>query len=439
MTKRTDYLHDVRSFSQDRLANPLLRNITIFTIGLIVGWFVFGWLLFPATRTDFYPNELHPEVVNDYLLMTAESYGATGDLRTAAKRLRYWEPEQLAAMFNDLAQSVETSNPADAAYLRLLARDLHLSSAAHAVSTSTSRTIQFNFRWLLVPILALAVLAGLILLAQKFGWLNQRALQESEDDALLKEEPFATTPEELEPYGPPPTTPTPARAEEEERPLAKPEPEEGDDALFFEEEVDNLPEEEPDFLADEVIDTIPEPDDVQSEAPVETPEAIPMPPLPDDNEDVIADLEPDIEEEDGGPSSPPRVLRFDGAPHYNMIIAIESGDEYLGEYGMSAGRTAPSNPNMVLTLEVWLFDKSDTQTADIALAPPIIVADPELKSRYVKENISVLPLQEGQIILLETAELRLEGRVRRVKFGPVTHDGVPIIEEAEIEMLGKRK
>jgi hypothetical protein len=53
--------------------------------------------------------------------------------------------------------------------------------------------------------------------------------------------------------------------------------------------------------------------------------------------------------------------------------------------------------------------------------------------------MNVFPLKEGQIFLLETAELRLEGRVRRVQFGATTSDGVPVIESAEIEMLGRRK
>ncbi len=446
MTKRTHSFHTIRSFSQERLSSQIFRSATIFAIGLVVGWFVFGWMLFPVAHTNIYPNELQPSAVNDYLLMTAESYGATGDLRTAAKRLRYWEPEQLAAMFNDLAQSVETSNPADAAYLQLLAKDLHLASAPHASATKPpSRSFQFNFLWVLAPILALAVIAGLILLAQRMGWLGQDNLRQAEADSGWESEAVTTPPETFIEETPPQLV-TPPQAlsqaiDDEISTITAPEQEQEDEdesydeeALFFvEDDAEPGPEEAPDYIPDEAIDTLPEPEEMQTEAPVSASEAIPLPtPSYIDEVDV-----PDVEE--GEPILPPQVLRFDGDPAYNTIIAIESDDEYLGEYGMSAGQTAPNNPNMVLTLEVWLFDKSDTQTTDIALAPPVVVADPDLKARYIKENMSVLPLQEGQIILLETAELRLEGRVRRVEFGATTNDGVPIIEAAEIEMLGKRK
>ncbi len=171
---------------------------------------------------------------------------------------------------------------------------------------------------------------------------------------------------------------------------------------------------------------------------METPETIsappPPPPIPDEVESPALD-ELDKEEE----QQAPQVLRFDGDPTYNAIIAIEPNDDYLGEYGLSVGKTAPNNPNLALTLEVWLFDKSDTQTTEIALTPAVITADPDLKARYIPENTPVLPLREGQAISLETAELRLDGRVRRVKFGAATSDGVPVIESAEIELLGRRK
>jgi hypothetical protein len=277
------------------------------------------------------------------------------------------------------------------------------------------------------------------------GWLGQDNLRQAEADSGWESEAVTTPPETFIEETPPQLV-TPPQAlsqaiDDEISTITAPEQEQEDEdesydeeALFFvEDDAEPGPEEAPDYIPDEAIDTLPEPEEMQTEAPVSASEAIPLPtPSYIDEVDV-----PDVEE--GEPILPPQVLRFDGDPAYNTIIAIESDDEYLGEYGMSAGQTAPNNPNMVLTLEVWLFDKSDTQTTDIALAPPVVVADPDLKARYIKENMSVLPLQEGQIILLETAELRLEGRVRRVEFGATTNDGVPIIEAAEIEMLGKRK
>ena len=433
MSKRNKYLHDVSYLSAKHLNHPFLRNAAIFVIGMVVGWFLLGWVLFPAASTDNYPNELHPEVINDYILMTAESYGATGDLRTAAKRLRYWEPEQLAAMLDELAQSVETKKPADAAYLRLLASDLHLSSPTSDYKLSANSARHFNLTWVIAPFLALAVLAILILIAQKFNWPRQETSISDEEEIPAEEAKKDVQIEQEEETVIVQPSPQPAYTitEDETSPESIISVEIEEDALDLPEESDL--ESEEDLLPEETDTDFSVADDFSEIEMLEAPDEIPgpTPPYVDETPSTISETE--------AQTSPPQVLRFDGDPAFNTIIAIEEDDNYLGEYGLSAGQTAPNNHNMVLTLEVWLFDKSDTQTTDITLAPPVVVNDPDLKARYTKENISVLPLQEGQIILLETAELRLEGRVRRVKYGGTTNDGVPIIEEAEIEMLGKRK
>ena len=456
MTKHTQRFNDVRSYSRDRLANPVWRGALIFLIGLVVGWFVFGWLLFPVKYTNAYPNELQPEVVNDYLLMTAESYAATGDLRTAAKRLRYWEPEELGVMILSLAQSLETTDPAGAAYLQILARDLHLASAPGS-SSAPPATRGVNFWWLLGAILAVVVLAVLIKIAQRFGWLKPRSR------SLPEEHPATEGKAEAAPIAEVGSaTATPEHGTSSEQALALPAHaskdagavadaavvlgatsaqkdaapeavEEVTPELTVDEE-SHLPEQAPDLPPSESADVIPEPDSFETpdDAPDEDVPASPQ--VPADEIDVI-----DMDLAGNNHQLTPKVLRFDGDPAYNTIVAIEANGDYLGEYGLSAGRPAPDNPIQVLTLEAWLFDKSDTQTTETALVPPVVAADPELKARYTNEDSVVLPLKPGQIILLETAELRLEGRVRRVQFGPATREGVPVIEFAEIEMVGRRQ
>ncbi len=466
MTKRTDFFKDSSFFSKERPINPFWRNAAIFAIGLLVGWLVFGWLLFPVKYTQVYPNELHPDALNDYLLMAAESYATTHDLRTAGKRLRYWDdPNILGPMLNDLAQSIETTNPAGAAYLHVLARDLHLPATPTASVSSRPApgpSRSFSLLWLLIPLLALAVLAGLIFLAQRFGLLSPRAVPAETLDGLP---PTDAAPEDAAFSEPAPRRPTdfdsleapdatvamdeheleddsdwmPAAIEETET-FAQPEIIEADEAPPVLDDVhpDLPPDETDDLPEQEPAPDISEADESEAEISVETPETIsappPPPPILDEVESAALD-ELDKEEE----QQAPQVLRFDGDPAYNAIIAIEPNDDYLGEYGLSVGKTAPNNPNLALTLEVWLFDKSDTQTTEIALTPAVITADPDLKARYIPENTPVLPLREGQAISLETAELRLGGRVRRVKFGAATSDGVPVIESAEIELLGRRK
>jgi len=376
MANTKKHLNNAQAATKKYLSRPRWRNVAIFALGLLVGWFIFGWVLFPVQYTNVYPNELHPEVVNDYLVMTAENYAATGDLRTAAKRLHYWPEQELKPMFDGLIQSYQSTDPAVAGYLQRLANDLHLDKEAQ---NPPPKSRSFNFLWLIYLVLGLAVLAILLFIAERMGWIGRPAEE----------------PEPLE-AAPPPET-RPVRQEPKPSPLPIPP---GD-----EDEENNGPE------------------DIEI---IEEPEEIAPPPQPDD------ELSPPLTVEK-------HILHFDGDPAFNTIVAIESGDDYLGEYGLSVGHTAPSNPNLVITLEVWLFDKGDTQTTDIALVPPVVATDPDLRARYTRENTNVIPLKVGQIFVLETAELRLEGRVRRVQFGATTSDGVPVIESAEIEMLGRRK
>jgi len=434
MTKRTTFFHHTNDWSRERVLSPFWRNAAIFIIGWALGWLVFGWLLFPVKYTQVYPNELRPEAVNDYLLMTAESYAATGDLRTAGKRLRYWDdPNKLGPMMNQLAQAVETANPASAAYLHILARDLHLPATPETSApspSSASRSLSFSFLWLIILLVALAVLAGLILLAQRFGLLGDRFQPEALEDNFAPEDAsFTGVTPESDSASATPLDPIDDMIEDdfdsEDVIEALPENQETDAALPFEE--DDL-----DFPSDETPLSIPEPDIEDDDAPPEPPEIIPAPPpAPAAPENAAAT-------DDDSPASR-QVLRFDGDPAYNKIVSIEANDDYLGEYGLSASQTAPNNPNLAITLEVWLFDKSDTQTTDAVLAPSVIATDPDLQDRYARDAHAIYPLTEGQRFSLETVELYLEGRVRRIKLGAATHDGVPVIDYAEIELSGRRK
>ncbi len=446
MSNPTKFTPSSNIFAKETLINPLLRNATIFVLGLVLGWLVLGWALFPPQVAPANPTDLPAEAVNEYLLMTAESYGATHDLRAAGKRLRYWDdPEQLGPKLIQLAREQETTNPAGAAYLQVLAKDLHLPATAPAKPQTTS-SAGFNIMWLLIPLLALAVLAGLILIAQRFQLLRPAEQPSPTID------PVPTQPEPV--VEPTPDYPQLIDNPPQETPLFQPdeqdadapdeldsEPEREQSMLETEEteavillpdepgaeddEEDFLVEDIPEFLGEEALATPPEPDEESIVPPeaFESPELVsaPQPPYHDSSNPA------------------PQILRFDGHPSYNTIIAIEPDDDYLGEFGLSANQTAPSNPNLTLTLEVWLFDKTDTQTTELALVPPVIAADAELKARYIKDNTALLPLKPGQTFTLETAELLVEGRVRQVSLGAATHDGIPVIEQAEIELVGRKK
>jgi hypothetical protein len=129
-----------------------------------------------------------------------------------------------------------------------------------------------------------------------------------------------------------------------------------------------------------------------------------------------------------------QVLRFDGDPAYNETRSITDNQVYLGEYGMGVGQTHPHHPDRVYSLEVWLFDKGDINTVTAILLHPDIYADEELRQQAAGSHEAV-PLQPGAAIRLRTRRLRLDGRVRRVEFGPAGPEGMPI-RLAEVELFG---
>ena len=470
MTNQSDIFQNAGSPAQKQNAPSYLRSITIFLLGLIVGWFVFGWALFPVETPPASPSDLKSDIVEDYWLMTAESYATTHDIRTAAWRLRFWDDANvLGPKLFELARSLDDENPAGAAYLQALRQDLHLPQEKEIQQPEAAKHGGFDWMWLVIPLLALGVLAVLILIAQRFNLLTPEepvfapAQPASPETPATPETPKApetpaliddTAPESplfqsVEPVRPEQNPEALAfepddealeaslgnlmaeleSAAEELEPELEPEPEIGpDDELRLEndDELDDfLLEDAPEFLGEEAQATPPEPDaeDIVPPNAFESPETtpVPLPPHPD------------------GDYPAPQVLYFDGSPTYNTIIAIETDDEYLGEYGLSANQTAPNNANLTLTLEVWLFDKTDTQTTELALVPPVLAHDPDLKARYLKEDGQVLALEPGAAFVLETAELKVEGVIRQVTLGMTTRDGVPIIERAEIELTGYKK
>jgi hypothetical protein len=56
-------------------------------VGLILGWFVLGWMLFPVRWTDASPGHLHARYRSAYLAYASEEFYRTGDLTLLQRRL----------------------------------------------------------------------------------------------------------------------------------------------------------------------------------------------------------------------------------------------------------------------------------------------------------------------------------------------------------------
>ena len=58
---------------REQLKKPLVTGIAGLVIGLILGWFVIGWGLWPVQWTDAAPQDLRQDVKEDYLRMAVDS------------------------------------------------------------------------------------------------------------------------------------------------------------------------------------------------------------------------------------------------------------------------------------------------------------------------------------------------------------------------------
>jgi len=424
-----------------------------FVVGLLVGWFVMGWYLFPVKYSETYPSDLRSDIADDYILMVAEAYASTHDLRTAAKRLRYWEPETLAVRIRQMSQALEKVEPERSAYLQVLAKDLHLNASAAApaqptpVPSSPSRSL---------PISSLLGLAAvLVLLAIAFYLAYRRGLLDSLRGAVEPEEvaaPPSPTPrpstdatyQDMPVHSMPVTQPL-TESEGEERVVGQ---EDGGESMVASDyEFIPMPEREAVWMPATQDETASAPapwepdyeEDVEGfEEPIATPDDLMTAPVPPFEEEGAATVSSELEAGQASlaEAGQIKVLQFDGSPDYNVIAPIELGDDF-GQFVLGVALTAPHNPNQVIALEAMLYDRTDIRTVSALLAPPVLANDPELLHQFTDKDQDVFPLQPGQTFHLETAYLMVSGKVRRVQFGPHTRDGVPVIEFAEIEFSAR--
>jgi len=71
---------------REYLKNPLITAIAGLVIGVIIGWFILGWGLFPVEWTDASAAQLRADVREDYLKMAIQSYSLNKDPQMALER-----------------------------------------------------------------------------------------------------------------------------------------------------------------------------------------------------------------------------------------------------------------------------------------------------------------------------------------------------------------
>jgi hypothetical protein len=84
-----------------------IAALIAFIIGLLIGWFLLGWVIAPVQWINARPADLHPRWQQHYIAMVVDSYLLTGDRATAEERLASFDDETLAQYFGEVQAEFE--------------------------------------------------------------------------------------------------------------------------------------------------------------------------------------------------------------------------------------------------------------------------------------------------------------------------------------------
>ena len=75
-------MNKVRELAKD----PIYTAIAAGIVGLLIGWLIIGWGIWPVTYTDTDPSSLRSDFKQDYARMAVDSYAKNSDAVLAKKR-----------------------------------------------------------------------------------------------------------------------------------------------------------------------------------------------------------------------------------------------------------------------------------------------------------------------------------------------------------------
>jgi hypothetical protein len=394
--------------------------VIAFLVGLLFGWLVIGWLVWPVEWTNAQPADLRPDLRYEYVAMVAESYGQTGNLEQARTRLAGWDETTLA---RDLSEAqgvlVARNNIATAQRLQELSVALGANAAAQGgqdqaqapaaqptAAAAESGSSVSNLRQIctagLFIGLALGALALLVFLFRKWrasasGQAFGQAPAAYEDfDAVDAAEPDTGR------------WPAAQSFDEEERPSrggfaatpVRPYMVTNDDAPV----VDAYPTEPPVVPLRPVSQApsdIPRNETARTEPPrSEAPAARPAPASAGSLKKLVEST---------------AVYQM-GEPDYDEAFDIsDPSDGFMGQFGLQLIEPFGRERDQAVALQVWLWDSSDPDTQAMVLMSEGAYRDTALRSQHAGEH-QALSVRPGAEFELASHDLLLKGRVEKVSY-----------------------
>jgi uncharacterized membrane-anchored protein YhcB (DUF1043 family) len=378
-----------------------------FLIGLLIGWWVIGWGLWPVQWTNALPADLRAAERDQYLSMVAESFAASRNADLAKERLKSWSVEDLGKHLANLQTRAGAGTP-QAAQVQALADLMGARPAGLAPQTpakgptsavrptptpsagpdllSTIRGIGTVLLWLLLLALAVAV--------AYFLWLRWRAAHQAPQPAAID---MPTRP--TRPVAPVQRSLDDIVAEGKERWIT--------DDRVPEAEIGEWVEEEP--IRDE-----PPP------APA-APAPRPAPPIP---APARAAATPPKILATGGASPAGafarageyRALYQMGEPDYDEAFDINDAvGGYLGQCGLELNDPIGRGHDQAAALQAWLWDTNDPDTKVKVLMSEGAYRDTAMRDQLKGEH-DAIPVRTGTEFELETYKVLLRGLVEKVEY-----------------------
>ena len=95
---------------REYLKKPVVTGAVGLVLGILIGWLVIGWGIWPVKWVDATPNQLRADLKEDYLRMAIDSYTARPDTQLAKSRYEALG-EDADKLLQQIMASPETQNP----------------------------------------------------------------------------------------------------------------------------------------------------------------------------------------------------------------------------------------------------------------------------------------------------------------------------------------
>ncbi len=289
-------------------------TLVAFVVGLLVGWIVLGWWVWPVEWKDAAPAHLHPTYQEDYLRMAIDSYQVNRNPGLARQRFEALGDKGPQLLAEIQARPGPQDPKAIQAFALVVSEQAPMGETPAPPGMPAGKQKAFLLMVVCLVLTAGVVVAGLVL------FLMRRKRSEAKARKSRKEERFQA-----------------AVQAAETRP--------GEEALSH------------------------------------------------------------------------YVTTYEfGNDYFDESFAVETeAGEFLGECGVNlAEALGTGTPREAAAFEVWLFDKGDIQTVTKVLVPPAL---PEHLLERVRNRGEVVRIEgPGQVIDLETTNLRAQVRIRDVQF-----------------------